>query len=166
MLGLMQDAPLTVGGILRRAETFNADKEVVTARPGDAPARVTYGALAERARRVAGALDDLGVPESGRVGTFGWNTQRHLELYLGVPLAGRVVHTINVRLFGDQIRFIVAHAEDDVVFVDRSLVPTLLDAIGADPVPRHVIVMDDGDEPLPDDPRGVATRDYKRKRKK
>ena len=76
-----------------------------------------------RVRRLATALDTLGVPADGRVATFCWNTAAHLELYLAAPCTGRVLHTLNIRLFPEQLVYIANHAEDDVVFVDRSLLP-------------------------------------------
>jgi acyl-CoA synthetase (AMP-forming)/AMP-acid ligase II len=94
------------------------------------------------------------VPAGARVGTFAWNSQRHLELYLGIPCSGRILHTINHRLYGEQITFIVNDAADDVLFVDRTMLPVVWPLVASfDPV-RYVIVMDDGaDVPLPDDPR-------------
>ncbi len=78
-----------------------------------------------RVRRLATALDTLGVPPTGGSATFCWNTARHLELYCAAPCTGRVLHTLNIRLFPEQLVYIANHAEDDVVFVDRSLLPVL-----------------------------------------
>ena len=75
-----------------------------------------------RARRLGGVLDDLGISADGRVATFAWNTARHLELYFAAPCSGRVLHTLNIRLFPEQVTYIVNHAEDEVIFVDRSLI--------------------------------------------
>ena len=83
--------------------------------------RRTYAEWADRTRRLAGALDALGISADGRVATFAWNTARHLELYFAAPCSGRVLHTLNIRLFPEQLSYIVDHAEDEVVFVDRSL---------------------------------------------
>ena len=80
-------------------------------------------------------LDTLGISADGRVGTFGWNTARHLELYFAAPCTGRVLHTLNIRLFPEQLIYIANHAEDEVVFVDRSLLPLFW------PLRRHA---DDG----------------------
>jgi fatty-acyl-CoA synthase len=146
----MQDRPLDVASLLRRPAALFAGKRVVTAtRAGEVEA--TWGEVAARARRLAGVLDLLGVPPGARVGTFGWNSQRHLELYLAVPSAGRVLHTLNHRLFAAELTYIIGDAADDVLFVDRSLLPTVWPVTGP---ARHVVVMDDGgDEPIPDDPR-------------
>jgi fatty-acyl-CoA synthase len=119
--GLMQhDHPLTLQHVLQRARTMNGDAEVVTLTDGE-PDRITYAALAERVDRLANALIAMGIGPGDRVATFSWNTQRHLELYLAVPCIGAVLHTLNIRLFPEQIQYIVEHAEDRVVFLDPSL---------------------------------------------
>src|SRR5919205_182066 len=110
MQGLMSPFPLTLAHVFQRAERIFPEKEVVTATRGGKE-RVTYGEWAERTRRLAGALDALGISEDGRVGTFAWNTARHLELYFAAPCSGRVLHTLNIRLFPDDIVYIVDHEE-------------------------------------------------------
>jgi len=155
MQGLMQQTPLTLDGIFRRAEVMWPTKQLITA-TGSGLERTDYGTWAERTRRLGGALDALGVSPDGRVATFAWNTARHLELYFAGPCTGRVLHTLNVRLFADQLVYIANHAEDEVIFVDRSLVPTLWSLIDDCKTVRHVVVMDDtGDAgpALPDDSR-------------
>ncbi|HEU4976114.1 MAG TPA: long-chain fatty acid--CoA ligase [Baekduia sp.] len=157
MQGLMQSTPLTLVSAFTRAERLFADKAIVTATPGG-PERTTYGDWAQRTRRLAAVLDDLGVSADGRVGTFAWNTARHLELYFAAPCSGRVLHTLNIRLFPEQVAWIANHAEDEVVFVDRSLLPLLWPLVDELATVRHVVVMDDGaDAEIPDDPR---IRDY------
>src|SRR3546814_709826 len=121
----MQDAPLTLPHFGRRAETLFADKELVTATPGGRE-RTDYGTWAARTHRLGGVLDELGISEDGRVGTFAWNTARHLELYFAAPCTGRVLHTLNIRLFPEQLTYIANHAEDEVIFVDRSLLGLLM----------------------------------------
>src|SRR5579862_8753885 len=121
MQGLMQQTPLTVGGIFRRAETMWPTKKLITA-SATGIERTDYGTWAQRTRRLGGALDTLGISPDGRVATFAWNTSRHLELYFAGPCTGRVVHTLNIRLVADQLVYIANHAEDEVIFVDRSLV--------------------------------------------
>src|SRR4051812_3456895 len=151
--GLMQDAPLSLVSAFGRAERLFADKSIVTATKAGRE-RTTYGAWAERTRRLATALDELGVSGDGRVGTFGWNTGRHLELYLAAPCTGRVLHTLNIRLFPEQLVYIANHAEDEVVFVDRSLLPLFWPLVDQLESVRHVVVIDDGaDVEVPTDPR-------------
>jgi fatty-acyl-CoA synthase len=153
MRGLMQDRALDVATLMRRAEGVFGHKRVVTA---TAAGEVVAGwaEVVGRARRLAGVLDLLGVPPGARVGTFGWNSQRHLELYLAVPSAGRVLHTLNHRLFAAELAYIVTDAADDVLFVDRSLLPAVWPMMADLGTVRHVVVMaDGGDEEIPDDPR-------------
>ena len=105
-------------------------------------------------RRLARALDALGVPPGACVATFAWNSQRHVELYLAIPCSGRVLHTVNHRLYEEQVTFIVNDAADDVVFVDRTILPVVWPLVETFETVRHVVVMDDGGEmAVPDDPR-------------
>lgn len=152
MHGLMQARQLTIPALLSRAETNFAHKRVVTG--GATETVATWAEVASRVHRLARAMDALGAPAGACVGTFAWNSQRHLELYLAIPCTGRVLHTINHRLFGDQITFIVNDAADDILFIDRTILPVVWPLIATFTTVRHIIVMDDGgDEPLPDDPR-------------
>ncbi|NKZ06694.1 long-chain fatty acid--CoA ligase [Actinomadura latina] len=155
MHGLMQDRPLDVPMLMRRVEQSFAHKWVVTA-TADGEVAATWHHVAGRARRLAAALDLLDVPRHARVGTFGWNSQRHVELYLAVPSSGRVLHTLNHRLFADELTYILNDAQDDVLFVDRSLIATVWPLVEQVPAVRHVVVMDDGGtaEP-PGDPRVI-----------
>ena len=116
----MQDTPMTLVHMFERAELYHRDKTIVTA-TATGRERTTYGAWAERTRRLGGVLNDLGISKDGRVATFAWNTARHLELYFAPPCTGRVAHTLNIRLFPEQLTYIVNHAEDEVIFIDRSL---------------------------------------------
>jgi fatty-acyl-CoA synthase len=155
MQGLMQPTPLTLPHFFTRAERLFPKKEVVTATPKGVE-RTTYGTWAERTRRLGGMLDDLGISDDGRVGSFGWNTARHLELYYGVPCTGRVLHTLNLRLFPEQLIYIVNHAEDEVIFVDRSILGLLWPNVEHFTTVKHFVVMDDGaPTEIPDDPRIV-----------
>src|SRR5256714_7493447 len=120
MDGLMQDYPLLVRHIAERAETVFPDREVVS-RTQDGAERSTFGQVVERARRLASSLEKMGVKRGDRVATFGWNSMRHLELYLAIPSMGAVLHTLNIRLFEEDLRYIVGHAEDRVIFLDASL---------------------------------------------
>ncbi|HEY3006102.1 MAG TPA: long-chain fatty acid--CoA ligase, partial [Kribbellaceae bacterium] len=126
---------------------------------GPSPTRTTYGEWAARTRRLGGVLDTLGISADGRVGTFAWNSGRHLELYFAAPCTGRVLHTLNIRLFPDQVVYIANHAEDEVVFVDRSLLGAFLPVLDRLTTVRHVVVMDDlpagapNAVEVPDDPR-------------
>jgi fatty-acyl-CoA synthase len=143
--GLMQhDHPLTLQLILERMRRLYAGSEVVGMRDGERT-HVSYAELAERADRLCGALEGLGVRAGDRVATFAWNTQAHLEAYLAVPCMGAVLHTLNVRLFEDQLAYVVGHAEDSVILVDDSLVPVLEKLVPRLETVRHYVVIGDGD---------------------
>jgi fatty-acyl-CoA synthase len=153
MQGLMSPYPLTLPHLFHRAERLFADKVIATATPHGIE-RTTYGEWAERTRRLGGVLDRLGISADGRVATFAWNSSRHLELYFAAPCSGRVLHTLNIRLFGEDIVYIANHAEDEVVFVDRSLLKLLWPLVDRLERVEHVVVMDDGaPDEIPDDPR-------------
>jgi fatty-acyl-CoA synthase len=162
MQGLMQDHPLTLPHFFDRAERLFPAKEVVTATAAGRQ-QVTYGEWADRTRRLGGVLDGLGISADGRVATFAWNTGRHLELYFAAPCSGRVLHTLNIRLFPEQLTYIVNHAEDEVIFVDRSLTGLLWPLLDSFETVRHVVVMDDGKGDLPDDAgAGRELHDFER----
>jgi fatty-acyl-CoA synthase len=151
--GLMQDYPLTLPYVFDRFERLFGDKKLVWNTVSERK-RTTIAEWTDRARRIGGVLDALGVPPDGRVGTFAWNTADHLALYWAAPCTGRILHTLNIRLFPEQLTFVVNHAEDDVVFVDKSLLPLFWKLEGTFTTVRHVVVMDDGAPgELPDDPR-------------
>ena len=159
MDGLMMNVPLSLSHIFNRAEHLFPDKEVVTATPTGRE-RTSYGQWAERTRRLGGALDDLGITSDGRVATFSWNTARHLELYFAPPCTGRVAHTLNLRLFPDQLTYIVNHAEDEVIFLDQSVAGLLWPLMDQFETVRHVVLMDDGAPPPDPAEIGPDVHDY------
>ncbi|MEK5520701.1 long-chain fatty acid--CoA ligase [Heyndrickxia sp. FSL W8-0423] len=118
----MMQVPLTVGSLLERAETFFPKKEVVS-RTLSGIHRFTYKEIGRRTRRLASALETLGVKKGDRVGTLAWNHHRHLEIYFAAPGIGAVLHTINLRLSPEHISYIINHAEDEVLFVDEDILP-------------------------------------------
>ncbi len=124
MLGLMGTQPLTIATIFERLRTVYGDNHVVDALPGGTT-RVTYAELADRVLRLVTVLQDLGVQPGDRVGSFANNSSRHVELYYAVPLAGAVLHMVNIRLHDDQLEHVVADAGDVVMFVDDDLIPRL-----------------------------------------
>ncbi|MGH9680983.1 MAG: AMP-binding protein, partial [Candidatus Acidiferrales bacterium] len=125
MRGLMMEFPLTVPAILERAGGIFGSVEVVTRRPDRSIARTTWGQVCRRARRLANALTGLGMGRGDRVATLLWNQSEHLEAYLGVPSAGGVLHTLNLRLHPDELTYIARHAEDRFLIVDDVLLPVL-----------------------------------------
>jgi fatty-acyl-CoA synthase len=134
--------PLTLATILQRNQMLFGKKEVVTRDFGGIH-RYTYAEYGVRVRKLANALGRLGVKRGDRVGTFGWNSHRHLEAYLAVPCAGAVLHTINIRLFADQLAYIVNHAEDAVLLVDEDLVPSVETVADRIPSVRAFVIMSD-----------------------
>ena len=146
MLSTMQDAPLLVSGILRHGQQVYGDSSVVTITGPDGEAsEATFAEVAERAERLASALARLGIGDSDRVGTFLWNNQTHLEAYLGIPAMGAVLHTLNIRLFPEQLAFVVNHAEDEAIIVDASLIPLLARVRDQLTTVKHIIVAGAGD---------------------
>ncbi len=143
--GLMQDDfPLTLQHPLHRMRSVHPGARVVTLTDAGTVS-ATFGEVAERVDRLARVLERLGVKQGDRVGTFAWNNQRHLELYMAVPCVGAVLHTLNIRLFAEQLTYIVNHAEDGVIFVDDSVVPILQELVPTFEGVRHYVVMGEGD---------------------
>ena len=143
--GLMQhDHPLTLQHVLERMRGMNGDGEVVTL-TGEDKTRATYAEVGERVDRLCRGLTELGIGEGDRVATFAWNTQHHLEAYLAAPCMGAVLHTLNIRLFPEQLVYVVNHAQDSVILVDGSLVEPLAELAPKFESVRHFVVMGDGD---------------------
>src|SRR5436190_13683560 len=143
MLGTMMDFPLTLQMIFERGTRTFSRREIVTGGLGPRH-RYTYDDFAQRVHRLASAFRRLGLGPGDRVGTFCWNHYRHLELYFAVPMQGAVLHTLNVRLFHDQLTYIVNHAADRFVVVDRSLLPILRKLQPTFESVEKLIVIDDG----------------------
>ena len=145
--GLMQnDFPLTLQHARRRMRDCHPSAQVVTLTEGE-PVRASFGEVSERVDRLARALRRLGIEDGDRVGTFAWNNQRHFELYMAIPCVGAVLHTLNIRLFAEQLTYIVNHAEDQVIFVDASVVPLLEPLAPTFEGVRHFVLMDDPAHP-------------------
>jgi fatty-acyl-CoA synthase len=147
MNGLMMDYQLSLPPILRRAETYFGDKEVVTRLPDKSFHRYTYRDMAARAKQLAVALQKLGLERGDRVATLSWNHYQHLEAYFGIPCGGFVLHTLNLRLHPDDLAYIADHGGDRAVIVDRSLLP-LLEQFQDRTKIEHVFVVEDSYEDL------------------
>jgi fatty-acyl-CoA synthase len=141
---MQHDHPLTLQLILERMRRVYADSEIVGVCDGERTVR-SYAELVARADRLCGALKGLGVRQGDRVATFAWNTPEHLEAYLAVPCMGAVLHTVNVRLFADQVAYVVNHADDKVMLVDDSLVPLLEELAPRLESVRDYVVMGGGE---------------------
>src|SRR5215207_6528523 len=154
----MMDYPLTLTHILERARKFYPKKEIATKTPAGMH-RYTYADMTGRVGQLANAFDRLGISKDGRVATFAWNTYRHLEIYFAGPCSGRVLHTLNIRLPADQVIYIANHAEDEVVFVDASLLPLLEKIAPHFKTVKHYVVMADGTMPETSLPNAVSYED-------
>ena len=141
MHGQMMEVPLLVTEILRYAERNYPDSEVVSVTFDDPRHRTTYREVFRRARKLANALTAAGVRSGDRVATVAWNDYRHLEIYYAVSCVGAVLHTINPRLFPEQLEYIVNHAEDRLIFIDPTLLPLLGPLQGKIPTVEKVVVM-------------------------
>ncbi|HVC14094.1 MAG TPA: long-chain fatty acid--CoA ligase [Acidimicrobiales bacterium] len=150
MRSTMQDGPLLISGILRHGQSVYGESEVVTVEV-DGYRTATFSEVAGRAERLAAALQRAGVDQDDRVGTFMWNNQAHLEAYFAVPSMGAVLHTLNIRLFPEQLSYVINHAEDKVIVVDASLIPALARVVDDLPTVETIIVNGAGDtSPLGD----------------
>jgi fatty-acyl-CoA synthase len=144
----MMDYPLTVQTIYQRARSLFPDKPLVTRRQ-DGVRRTTYGEWADRVARLAGGLRELGVGPGDRVATFCWNSDRHLEVYFAAAMMGAAYHTLNIRLGGDQLAYIVNHARDKVLICDAELAPAIGPVLPSLDTVEHLLVLDpaEGERP-------------------
>jgi fatty-acyl-CoA synthase len=140
----MQDYPLTVTQLFEHGRKVHGHREVVTWR-GDHSRRVTFRETYERAGRLAAGLASLGIDRGDVVGTFCWNHQEHVEAYFAVPCMGAVLHQLNIRLFPEQLAFVVADLGDRVIIVDDSLIPLLARVLDELPTVEVFVVVGDGD---------------------
>ncbi|MBY0325216.1 MAG: fatty-acid--CoA ligase [Reyranella sp.] len=143
MFGLMQDRPLLIQQLIEHAAQNHGDTEIVSRRVEGDIHRYTYRDARVRAKKVAEALLALGIAPGDRIGTLAWNGYRHFELYYGISGMGAVCHTINPRLFPEQIVYIVNHAEDRLLFVDLNLLPAVEKLLPELKTVRHVVAMTD-----------------------
>ncbi|MEY2686242.1 MAG: hypothetical protein RL375_440 [Pseudomonadota bacterium] len=150
MLGLMQDHPLLISNLIEHAARHHAEGEIVSRRVEGDLHRTTYAEAARRSRRVAHALDRLGLASGDRVATLAWNGYRHFELYFGVTGSGRVVHTINPRLAPDQVAWIANDAEDQVLCFDMTFLPIVKAVWSKCSTVKHWVALCDADK-LPAD---------------
>ena len=119
--GLMMDYPLTLDHIIEHANRMSPNKKIKTKLPDGSIHEYTYADFYKRVKKLGNVLESLGVEVGDRVGTFAWNHYQHMEFYFGIPGAGAVCHTLNLRLPSDQLVYIINHAEDKVIFVDGTL---------------------------------------------
>ena len=139
MQSTMQDAPLLISDIIRHGEWIYADKKIFTVTP-DGVNEATFRQVSQRAECLAAALAALGVQPGDRVGTFMWNNQAHMEAYIAVPCMGAVLHTLNIRLFSEQLAYVINHGQDKVIIIDHTLMPLLAKVRDQIPTVEHIIV--------------------------
>src|SRR5689334_22697791 len=143
MQGNMMRFPLTLTHLLERAGKLFGDVEIVSRRPDCSLHRTTYRDFYRRARALGAALQKAGVQPGDRVATLMWNGYRHLECYFAIPSIGAVLHTLNLRLHGDELAYIVNHADDRIIIVDDVLLP-LLNEFRGQIKPERIIVARSG----------------------
>jgi fatty-acyl-CoA synthase len=154
----MQDGQLSLARLLRHGSTVHSEAEVITWTDSGAR-RETYGEVGKKAAKLANALRGLGVTGDQRVATFMWNNAEHLTIYAAIPAMGAVLHTLNIRLFPEQLVYVANHAEDHVVIVDGTLVPLLAKQLPEMKTVKHVIVAN-GDASTLEAPAGVQVHSY------
>jgi len=152
VLGQMMTEPLLLASVLTHAEKYHGDEEVVSQMPGGQLHRYTYRDLGRRVRSTAGVLADLGLHAGACIATLAWNTHRHLELYFAIPCLGSVCHTINPRLFHEQIVYIINHAEDAALFFDVSFAPLVATLRSRCPTVKYWIALAEADGVPPETP--------------
>src|SRR5277367_6278570 len=141
--GLMMDRPLLISAIIEHAEAQYGATRIVSRDTHGGVFRYSFAACAARARKLANALDALGLPNGCAVGTLAWNNHRHVEIYYGVSGSGRIIHTCNPRLHLDQLAYIVNHAEDQALFFDATFASLIADLAARCPRVSAWICMSD-----------------------
>ena len=141
MLGMMMDQPLLISSLIEHAARFHGDTEIVSREADRSLFRYTYADASTRAKQIAKAIDRLGTAPGDRIGTLAWNGHRHFELYYGISGIGRVLHTINPRLFADQLRYIINHAADRILFLEPCFVGLIEQLAPTLETVQHYVIM-------------------------
>src|SRR5947207_14900756 len=149
MRGLMSEQPLLISMLIQHAARFHGEVEIVSRTVEGDIHRYTYADAERRSRQLAQALLRLGIEPGDRVGTMAWNTFRHFELYYAISGIGAVCHTINPRLFPEQIVYIVNHAQDRLLFVDTSFIPRIEKLRPQFPADCRIVLLDEAEAPVP-----------------
>jgi len=141
MHGLMMDTPLTITSVMKHAEKFHGGTEIVSVTNDNPRHRYTYTDAFTRVRKLANSLQRLGAKPGDRIATLAWNDYRHFELYYAVSCSGMVCHTINPRLFPEQVEYIVNHADDTFIYTDVLFLPLLEQLQALMPNVKGIIVL-------------------------
>tara|TARA_R110002049_G_scaffold23545_10_gene83678 strand:- start:61780 stop:63399 length:1620 start_codon:yes stop_codon:yes gene_type:complete len=169
MLGQMMTKPLLISSLITHAQRYHPDGQIFSVSTDGTVEEVTWGQVAANARRLGSALTALGLSPQARCGTIAWNNRRHLEIYFGTSGAGFVCHTINPRLFPEQLIYILNHAADEVLFIDKTFVPLVAAIRDKLEHLKHIVLMSGADkqaaETLPglmfyDDLLGTGSADF------
>ena len=146
LLGQMMNQPLSIGSLIDHAARNHAGTEIVSALTEGGFERTTWGEVAANAHRIGSALLTRGIEPGDRIGTLAWNNRRHLELYFGIPGAGMVCHTLNPRLSPDQLTYIVNHASDRMLFIEKTFVPMIVAVRDQLPTVQNIVLLGARDE--------------------
>ncbi|MGJ8545602.1 MAG: long-chain fatty acid--CoA ligase [Sulfitobacter sp.] len=142
MLGQMMTLPLTIGSLMDHAQNYHGDAQIISVNTGGGEEQSTWRQVGQNARRLGSALRGLGLADQARCGTIAWNNRRHLEIYFGVSGSGLVCHTINPRLFPEQLIYILNHAADEVLFIDATFVPLVAAIRDKLEHLKHIVLME------------------------
>ncbi len=146
MLGQMMTQPLLISALIEHAARYHGDTEIVSVETGGGMVRTDWAGVNAGAKRLASALQKFGIKQGDRCATLAWNNYRHLQIYFGVAGAGHVCHTINPRLFPEQMVYIINHAEDQVLFFDKTFLPLVVKLKDHLPTIRAYIMLSGRDE--------------------
>ncbi|MEM7089833.1 MAG: long-chain-fatty-acid--CoA ligase [Pseudomonadota bacterium] len=141
MLGQMMTQPLLISSLIEHAERYHGQTGIISVETDGTVSQSNWASIAANARRMASALIGLGLQPQDRVGTLAWNNRRHLEIYYATSGAGFVCHTVNPRLFPDQLTYIINHAQDRVLFFDATFIPLVASLQQALPDVQHFVLM-------------------------
>lgn len=159
MFGQMMNFPLTISSLVDHAARFHGETEVTSVNTGGGVEVTNWGEIGANAHRLGDALTKLGLEPQARCATIAWNNRRHLEIYFGVSGAGFVCHTINPRLFPEQLVYIINHAEDRVLFIDRTFIPLVKAIRDKLPGVEHIVLMEGRDEAAAEEIAGLVFYD-------
>lgn len=148
MLGQMMEQQLLISSIIDHAARYHGDTEIVSVNSDGTQHRTNYAQVQTRAKKLASALEKRGMERSDRIATIAWNNFRHFELYYGISGAGLICHTVNPRLFPEQLIYILTHADDKVVFFDSTFIPIVAGVRDKVPHIKHWVLMEAHDEAL------------------
>lgn len=146
MLGQMMQRPLLISSLLEHAERYHGATEIISVNTSGGKTRTQWANVGKRARQLASQLEQMGIQVGECCATLAWNNHRHLEIYFGVSSSGRVCHTINPRLFPAQLQYIINHAQDQVLFFDKTFLPLLVGLRGQLPSIKAYVLLDAADE--------------------